>query len=161
MSKNKNQAGVSLIELLVVVVIVGIIVGFAVIRYQGVARNTIDSVQKQRLMQYADAQNKYKTVKGKRRYATLTELKQEGLLNDTVIKFDASGNQVAIHDWSLIPGTETTAYLRNNFFVKLQKSGTVATSTTPTYCIGDDGVLRRSPASDATLCTITSEVAEY
>lgn len=155
-----NESGFSLIELLVVMVIVGIIVGFAVLRYQGVATNTMDAVQKQRLMQYADAQNKYKTVKGKRRYATLTELKQEGLLNETVIKFDSDGNQVAINNWTLIPGTETTAYLRDHFFIKLQKNGTTAASTTPTYCISEDGVLRRSPASDATACSNTSPVVE-
>lgn len=157
----KNESGFSLIELLVVMVIIGIVAAFAVIRYQTVATNTIDAVQKQRLMQFADAQNKYKTIKGKRRYGTLTELKQEGLLNETVIKFDTNSNQVAINSWTLIPGTETTAYLRDHFFIQLQKSGTTSSSTTPTYCIGEDGVLRRSGTSDSTLCTNTSPVVEY
>ena len=58
----KNESGFSLIELLVVMIIIGIVAAFAVIRYQTVATNTIDAVQKQRLMQFADAQNKYKTI---------------------------------------------------------------------------------------------------
>lgn len=142
--KTNNQKGFSLIELLVVVVVVGILAAISVIGYQAVVKGTRDSVQTIRLMQYVDAQNKYKQ-KGSRRYGTMQELYDEGLLNQSVIKYEG-GNQVAMNDWMLRPGDESTEYLRDHFFVTLYKPGDEdmggVRKDVKQYCIGDDGILR-------------------
>ena len=156
-SNKNNQNGFSLIELLVVVVIVGILASMAVIGYNAVVKGTRDSVQTTRLMQYVDAQNKFKTVKGKRRFGTLEELSAEGLLNESVIKFK-DGTQVAINNWVIEPGDESTAYLREHFFVVLYSDS--GDKNQVTYCIAEDGVLRSVVASKYSQCTINSAPVE-
>ena len=136
----KRQKGFSLLELIVVMVIIGIVSAFAVLGYQAVMGGTKDSLQTTRLIQLVDAQNKFKTVKGKRRYASLTELCQEGLLNEKVVKFDANCDQTDIDGWSITPLDESQEYLREHFFVVLRKG---ELKNSPIFCIGDDGILRK------------------
>ncbi len=152
----KKDAGFTLIELLIVVVVIGILAGIAVIGYNAVIKNTRNSLSTTRLMQYAEAQNKFKTIRGRRRYATLDELCLEGLLPETVARMDASCVQTAINGFIIIPGTETSGFLQGRFFAVLQFETRPAGETSPIYCIGEDGVLRRSDAGSLDVCTITS-----
>lgn len=158
MKKNVSQQGFSLVELLVVAVVASIIAAISVIGYQAVVKGTRDKMQTARLMQYVDAQNKFKTVKGKRRFGTMQELREAGLLNASVADFDKDGNQSPQDGWTLIPGEESTQFLREHFWVKLEKprDNNKKKDATPTFCIGDDGVLRRSLEESPTECDPTS-----
>lgn len=150
----KNQEGWSLIELLVVMVIVGIVSSVALIGYSAVKKGTTDSVRVSRLLAFADAQNKYRTIKGKRRYATIKELCQEKLLPENVVKFDANCNPQPIDGW-IIEDTyygENINSLRDHFWAYLSKQNHDPDSGGPTFCIGEDGILRSKREADYTEC---------
>ena len=148
----KQESGFSLIELLIVVVVITVLAAMAALGYQAVRRNTTDKVQQTRLLQYADAQNKFRTVKGKRRFGTLEELRQEGLLNQSVAEFDPGGEQQPLNGWRLVPGDETPAFLRDHFFVTLVKVKELRDESTLAFCLSEDAVLRRGPAGKPTEC---------
>lgn len=147
----KRQEGFSLIELVVVVVVIGILASIAVIGYRAVMSGTRDKLQTARVMQFAEAQNKFRTVLGKRRYGTITELCQAGLLNESVGKFDASCVQQSLNGWTLISDSESIEYLREHFSVRLEQND-VNRDTAVTYCIREDGVLRSWPGSKTSKC---------
>lgn len=156
-TKVKVNAGFTLIELLVVVVVIGILAAFAVIGYNAVMKGTRNNLQMPRLSQYAEAQNKFRTVLGKRRYATFAELCAEGLLIDSVARVNPTTcAQTAINGWTITPGEESAAFLRNNFFAVLNFETRPPGDTTPAACVGADGVLRRADATAPGTCTAAS-----
>jgi prepilin-type N-terminal cleavage/methylation domain-containing protein len=161
MNKYRNNAGFSLIELLIAVVVIGILVAISVIGYNAVIKGTKDSLQTFRLTDYAKAQENFKVVKGKRRYATLTELCQAKLLPENIVKFDgACGTQSAINGWVIVPSDDgDTTFLRTNFRAVLKKENHTQ-SDGPIYCINADGVLRKSVASDYLECIDDTPPAE-
>lgn len=146
--------------MLVVIVIIGIIAGISIIGYTRVRSNMRNSLSTTRIMQYAEAQNKFRTIRGRRRYASFAELCQEGLLAASVVKLDASCNQTAIAGWVIVPGTETPAFLANNFFAVLRFETRPNGETSPIYCISSDGVLRKSAPNSLDICTINSAPVE-
>ena len=144
---NKKEQGFSLFELVVVCLIIGVISALAVIGYVAVRKNTTEAMQTTRLMQFVDVQNRFKTVMGKRRYATLEELRSAGLLNESIIRFDRSGEQEPIEGWVLTTGDESRDFLEHHFRAFLKKGGKVRQ-----FCISEDGILRRAVEDSPDSC---------
>lgn len=156
----KKENGFSLIELMIVVVIIGILAGISGLIYSGVKKSQVNALQRPRIAEYAQAQEKFRSVRGKRRYGSMTELCQEGLISDSIARLDASCNQTAISGWIIEPGDETTAYLQTHFFAVLKFQTRPAGETSPIYCIGEDGVIRQSDAATLDVCTRLSTSVE-
>lgn len=159
MNKQKFESGFSLIELLIAVVVIGVLVAISVIGYNAVIKGTKDKIQVFRLSDYAKAQENFKVVKGKRRYATIAELCQARMLPDNIAKFDASCTQEAINGWVIVPVDEDVTFLRSNFRAILKKTNHTQEDG-PMYCINADGVLRQSQPSDYLECIDDSPPAE-
>lgn len=152
----KKQNGFTLIELLVVVIIIGILVTIAGFSFMYAKRETVNNLQKPRLMDYARAQAKFRDS-GRRRYGTMKELCQDALLSDTVAKMSADCNsQTQINGWKITPGDESAAYLREHFFAVINYETRLSGETMPAVCIAEDGVLRAAAATDVSNCTRTS-----
>ena len=91
----------------------------------------------ERLSSYVIAQEKFKTALGRRRYGTLKELADADLLNETVIKFDASGKQVRLGGWYIEASERDPAFLKNNFAAVLLDE-----ENNSRYCVFTDGLVR-------------------
>ncbi len=151
----KNNKGFTLLELLITVFIVGVLVTLAVIGLPAVLKNTKNSAQPVRLSKYVNAQATFRTSLGKRRYGTLSELKNAGLLDDSIVRYSGS-DQVAIENYKIVPGDESTAFLQNNFKVTLQKQNRDSSDTELDYCVNADGVVRKASTSNPSQCSDSS-----
>lgn len=157
MKKENKEAGFTLIEILIVIVIIAVITGLAVLGYQKVVRGTKDKLAQTRLAVIAEAQSRFRVGMGRGRYATLRELSQttsntgERLVPNSILTFTTrTGIYPAVIDgWGLY---EERSNLRTQFGVVLYKTD----YSTNTYCVYEDGILRKGPDSVPTNCTRTS-----
>lgn len=142
---DNRQKGFSLLELVIVVVIIGVIAAIAFIGIPAVLKAVKSSTQPTRLSKYMNAQANFRTAKGKRRYGTLQELRDAGLIDDTIAKFNPrTGAQVPIDNYLLVVGNENSEYLVNSFEVTLERQNRTSDDDKyPDYCIAGDDVIRR------------------
>lgn len=164
-NKKYCEKGFSLIELMIVLVIFAIILTYAVLRYSGVRKGAEESLVRSKMSVVVDAQHKYRTALGKRRYGSLCfELKKittpsGALLPDSVAQFDSKCQPTPIGGgWMIYDDIESETFdtdrLKSGFAVYARQEN----SKRPKYCMFEDLVLR--VAAEGEDCSRASAAVE-
>lgn len=154
--KKFTEKGFTLIELLIVVVILAVVLTLAVIQYQGVRQGTQQSLVQSRITVVADAQHKYRTALGKRRYGSLCyELKKittpsGALLPDSVARFDEKCQPTPdAGGWLIYDDIESETFdrdrLKSGFGIYARKQD----EKQPRFCMFEDLVLREAEKGES------------
>lgn len=144
----RTEQGVTLIELLIVVAIVGILSSLAVIGYNAVMGGAKEKSVSTKLLEIAEAQMQYRVGNGRKRYATLQELRTTmtamgtPLINPMIAPADEKGNPAASQGWVIREpkGAPEGDALRSSFAIEAVPAE--GNNSTNIYCLFEDGVLR-------------------
>lgn len=158
----RGERGFSLIELLIVVGIIAILSAITLIGYRAVMGGGKEKMVTVKLKEIAEAQMQYRVGNGRRRYATLQELRTTmsaagtPLLSPMVAPADGSGTATASQGWIIREptGAPSGSALSTAFAVEAVPAS--ASISGFAYCIFEDGQLRRDTTARG--CTRTSPV---
>jgi len=145
--EHRSQSGISLIEILIVVTIIGIIASIAIPNHLASRRAANDASAQQSLRLLNSAEITYRSTVGKGLYGTVSVLGNWNMIDGRLSSGSKNGYNFTTGD---APAASTTGFVMAAAPTAL--SGVSATGTRE-FCIDQTGVLTKKPATSQTVAT--------
>ena len=147
MIKRQTQSGLSLIEILIVLTVIGIIASIAIPRHLASRRAANEASAQQSLRMLNSAEITYRSTVGKGLYGTVATLANWNLIDSTLSGGTRNGYNFTTGD---APAASTSDFVMAA--APVARRGASATGTRE-FCIDQTGVLTKKTATSQTVAT--------